>query len=486
MDLPRIISRKYLPLAFLAALVTAFFVAGAMLAGDVAPPDAGTAVVVLTPHWEGITREFNWGFSEWLKRTSGLEAHIEVHDVGGGTRDIVRYVEKSFERTPDGIGVDVLFGGGTAPHSKLAREGLLQKTRLRRRLRRRLGKEIGGIELHDPHGYWYGAALSGFGIVSNKPMVERLGLPAVSDWKDLTNPRLFGWIACGDPASSGSVHMTFETILQAYGFEAGYAIITQIAGNVAAFDEGGNVSSRAVSLGQCAYGLSIDLYAWEKIAELGEDNIGFVLPEKHTVITADPISILKGAPNRELAQKFVEYVLSEDGQKLWYLEPGAEGGPRKHSLRRLPVIPSLYESGLESAVTVNPFTWGGGFRYDPALDRRRAAVMEDLMRATILDVHAELREAWRALIDAGEPPGLVAEFTKAPVTGEELLRLATEVWPDPMLRDRTITDWTRFAREKFRRVRLGARLGTRLGAGEEAERTALTNRRRRWRALGKQ
>jgi hypothetical protein len=249
------------------------------------------------------------------------------------------------------------------------------------------------------------------------------------------------------------MHATFEVILQAYGFEKGYALVTQIAGNVAAFDEGGSASSRAVAFGQCAYGLSIDLYAWELVAALGESRIGFVLPAEHTVITPDPISILKGAPHGKLAQRFVEYVLSEEGQRLWYLEPGAEGGPRKYSLRRLPVRRSLYEAGLESSVTVNPFTWGRGFRYDAALHKKRAGVMEDLMRATILDVHHELRTAWRAVIDAGEPADLVADFSEAPVTGSELLRLAEQVWPDPMLRALTVTGWTRFAREKFRRVR---------------------------------
>ena len=438
-----------------------FVAAGTVLSRDAAPPDAGTAVVVLSPHWEGIMKEFSWGFGEWLKRTEGVEAHVEVLDVGGGTRTILRYIESSFRNSPESIDVDVLFGGGAVAHSGLARHGLLQRARLPRSVRRGLGDEIAGIELHDPRGYWYGAALSGFGIVWNKPMVERLGLPSVSDWMDLTNPRLYGWVSSGDPGSSGSVHATFEVILQAYSFEKGdiekgYAAITQMAGNIAAFDEGGNVSSRAVALGQCAYGLSIDLYAWEQVARLGEDAIGFTMPEKHTVISPDPISILKGAPNRELAEKFVEYVLSEDGQKLWYLEPGAEGGPRKHSLRRLPVRRSLYGSGLETSVTVNPFTWGGGFSYDAALDRKRAAVLEDLVRATILDVHNELREAWRAVIAAGEPPGLVAEFSAPPVTGTELLRLADEAWPDPMKRARIVTDWTRFAREKFRRVREAA------------------------------
>ena len=40
----------------------------------------------------------------------------------------------------------------------------------------------------------------------------------------------------------------------------------------------------------------------------------------------DPIAILEGAPSRELAKEFVNYVLGPDGQKLWFLKRGAKGG----------------------------------------------------------------------------------------------------------------------------------------------------------------
>jgi ABC-type Fe3+ transport system substrate-binding protein len=313
------------------------------------------------------------------------------------------------------------------------------------------------MPLHDARGRWYGAAMSGFGIVWNKRVVERMSLPRVAEWKDLTNPNLYGWVASGDPTSSGSVRAVFEMILQAYGFEEGYATIVQIAGNVSAFDVGGHSSAQSVGLGQSAYGLSIDIYAYEEVASGGPENIGFIMPSRLTVITPDPIAVIRGAPHPELARRFVGYVLSEPGQKLWYVKVGSPGGPERYGLNRLPVLRSLYGSDLPTGVTVNPFTWDAGFDYDEELDNRRRGILGDFLRASVLDCHSELRRAWRAVIDAGEKPSLVRRLGESPVSGEELLELAPTWWADTALRQRNMREWSDFARRKFREVREAAR-----------------------------
>jgi len=448
-----LVDTKLLSVSALGAVVIVFAGAAQIFSSASTPPRRGEPVVILSPHWEGIIKEFSWGFADWIKQVHGLEAHVEHLDVGGGTGTILRYIESEFRAKRDSIGVDVLFGGGDAAFRYLAGKGWLARTELPRHLKAALAADIGGQEIHDPAGYWYGAALSGFGIVWNRRIASRMGLSESREWRDLTNPRLYGWVACGDPSSSGSVRMVFEVILQAYGFDAGYATIAQIAGNVAAFDEGGNSAARNVATGQSACGLTIDFYGREQVAACGEENVGFLLPRRLTVITPDPIAVMKGAPRPALARKFVEYVMSPEGQKLWYLKVGASGGPRRYGLHRLPVLRELYGAGLPTAVEGNPFTWAGGFAFDAALARRRSRILEDLARATILDVHAELRAAWRAVIDAGEPPELVKEFGRPPCTLDELLRLAAEEWPDPSLRASRLAEWSRFAREKFASVR---------------------------------
>ncbi len=198
--------RKVLLAGAIVAFVLAFAVAGAVASRS---SRRGTPVVVLSPHWEGIIKEFSRGFAEWIKEKHGVEAHVDHVNTGAGTTSIVQYIKNSFRATPDGIGVDVIFGGGPAPHASLAREGLLERIKLPAEVRKGLARDIGGMELSDPLGAWHGAALSSFGIVWNKEVFRRLKdlghfLPDIKEWTDLTNPNLFGWVASGDPTSSGS------------------------------------------------------------------------------------------------------------------------------------------------------------------------------------------------------------------------------------------------------------------------------------------
>ena len=438
------------------AFVFVFAVAGGLMSCSLGE---GEPVCVLSPHWEGIMREFSRGFAEWHLETYRTPAHVEQIDVGGGGSKIKKYMESRFKASPKTIGIDVLFGGGVATHARLAEMGLLVPPDIPVYVEAALESEIAGLPLNDPERRWFGAAMSGFGIVRNKRIVERMGLPVVREWADLTNPCLFGWVASGNPSSSGSVHMLFELVLQAYGFEKGYEFICQIAGNVAAFDEGGNAAPRAAGLGQAAYGMCIDMYGREQQSRLGEENVDFTMPESLTVISADPIAVVKGAPHPELANRFLEFVLSEPGQKLWYLKVGAPGGPKRYALNRLPVLRRLYESGAETDVTVDPFTWRGKRDFDEKLSSRRWGVLNGLLQATVLDVHGEVRSAWRATIDAGEAehPELVAEFGRAPVTEKDLLELAKTWTADVGLRQDRMAEWSRFARRKFASVRASAR-----------------------------
>lgn len=285
-----------------------------------------------------------------------------------------------------------------------------------------------------------------------------MSLPRVREWSDLTNPRLFGWVASGDPESSSSVHTLFELVLQAYGFEEGYAAICQLAGNVAAFDQGGNAAPRAVGMGQSAYGMCIDIYGREQQSRLGAENVDFTMPESLTVISADPIAVIKGAPHPELANRFLEFVLSKPGQELWYLKVGAEGGPKRYALNRLPVVRSVYSPGAQTDVTVDPFSWRGKLDFDEGLASRRYGVLNGLLEATVIDVHRELREAWRATVEAGEAehPELVEELCSSPVTEEEMLELAKTWSADVKLRQDCKDEWSDFAREKFYSVRAKA------------------------------
>ena len=141
--------------------------------------------------------------------------------------------------------------------------------------------------------------------------------------------------------------------------------------------------------------------------------MGFATARGETSLDADPIALLRGASHRELAVRFIEFVLSEEGQMLWAFRRGAPGGPTTYALRRLPILPRLYDpvfAPFRSDPDENPYAETGGFAYHAAWTAPLFSAIALVVRTMCLDPDAELGRAWRALVEAGFPPRATARF----------------------------------------------------------------------------
>ena len=410
---------------------------------------AADRLVLMSPHSDEIQNEFEAAFKPFYFQETGRDVSLEWLDIGGGTSAILRYIKSEFRRTPEGIGIDLFFGGGMDPYIDLADMGLLQAYRLPTDLIDRLPKKIGGVPLYDPGYRWFGATLAGFGIVYNRKVLEVLDLPMPSTWADLGNPLLFSWVGSGDPRRSGSVHMAYELILQAYGWERGWEVITTLGANVRNFSAAGSQAPKDVAVGEVAYGLSIDFYAWAQMAQVGQEFVGFTMPDNLTIVNPDGMGILKGAANLEVAQTFVRFVMSDPGQKLWFLKKGVPGGPAMHQLNRFTVLPDLYARFQDqAAVTLNPFEWTSDLLYDSAKGGGRWGVLNDLIGVLVIDTQEALQEAWKRAMKGGVSQDEIRHLSAMPISEAEALALAKQ-WRNPELRSRTLAAWTTFAREKY-------------------------------------
>ena len=282
-------------------------------------------LALISPHWEGIRYEFERAFKARYQRATRRTVELDWMDVGGSS-ETLRYLESEYKNKPAGIGIDIFFGGGFDPYLSLKQAQLLESYALPQALLENIPPQLAGVPLYDPDHTWYGATLAGFGIVYNKVVLGLTKLPFVNAWEDLASPSAFGWVGSSDPRKSGSVHMVYEIILQAYGWEKGWKIITALGANVRSFTNSASQIPKDVAIGEVAYGLAIDFYAWAQVKEAGADKIGFVMPDNLTIITPDGIGILKGAPNREVANAFVRFVMSEAGTKA--LAVGRESSRR--------------------------------------------------------------------------------------------------------------------------------------------------------------
>ena len=405
-------------------------------------------LVIISPHRKSIQREFIPLFVQDYKKRYGKKIRVEWLDQGG-TTDSVRFIKAKFANSEKSAGIDLLWGGGELVFNMMAKDGYLAN--LSTNVRNTIPTEIAGAATVNPSNSWIGTALSTYGIFYNRKLVEVMKLPPPKVWADLARPEYYDHISTADSRRSGSVGAMVEVILHANGWEKGWRILTAIAANTNKFTHSSSDPIKTVVSGNAVASLSIDFYAFSRINKLGADKLAFVIPKKQTVISTDPIAILRGAPNRKEAERFVEFILRADVQQRLFLPKGAENGPIFSYLGRIAVNPESYKN-LKSGDYLNPHKFKSSdlVSLNQELAARAIIVRKDLIGAIHVDIHKKLRKAWKAAVDAGDEK-LLKELATPPVSEKEFMQL-TEKWDDGVFRNKKINAWLDASRVKYRQV----------------------------------
>jgi iron(III) transport system substrate-binding protein len=342
--------------------------------------------------------------------------------------------------------IDVWFGGGDYDFKIAASQGKLVPARVFKEYPEWFKDEIyphyfGGDLMWETDGRWFGVVFSSFGFVYNEDVFKRINYPGTPDrWSDLARPELINELCLADPTKSGSVSKAFEVIVQeqmqrvANDYESkGYKVykadknsagkrlepwvleegwnramqmVQLFAANARNFTDEAGKAVLAVASGNAGFALALDFYARYQMQNIKE-RIGYVwmelvLPKGGTAVSPDCIALFKGAPHKEVAELFIEFVLSPEGQKLWFLEPGTPGGPVKYALRRMPERRDIYtKEVLEHAVDkVNPYVELDFFVYQTEWTGPYSVELRFVIRSAFIDARDELNRAWGAIIAA--------------------------------------------------------------------------------------
>lgn len=229
------------------------------------------------------------------------QSGIKVELVAAGTGELLKRVE-SESSNPLG---DVLWGGGAESLASFAEffEGYASP-------------ELANIDpkYYDANHLWIGESPLPMVIMYNTNLVSEEDAP--TSWKDVLNPVFKGKIAMADPAKSGSAYTILATMLTAYKDENdGWDFIREFYANL---DEKVLSSSsgvyKGVADGEYSIGLTLEKEAI-KYVNSGSP-VKIVYPEEGTSAVPDGVAIIKGAKNLENAQKFVDFVLSQETQDL--------------------------------------------------------------------------------------------------------------------------------------------------------------------------
>jgi iron(III) transport system substrate-binding protein len=422
-------------------------------------PPADEELLVLSPHWEGIKNEFGRAFTAYYLKNTGKQIRLVWLDVGN-TGEIRKFMEarnnEAVTARKKESDADILFGGGMDILPRMAAKNYFEPYVLSAEQAAELPADLNGLELRDKEGRYHAACLSAFGFVYNKLVLKRAVLPAPHEWEDLGLAQFQGWVSCGDPSLSGSVHAAFEVVLQGQGWERGWSTLARMVSNVRAFNEGGSSVPRDVSLGQAAVGPCIDFYANAPIRRQGATHLQLVIPAREAVVTADCIAMLRNPPNPRAARAFMGFVLSEAGQRLWYQPRGTPGGPVVYDLERLPAMPRVYDLGLPTNTVLNPFKSLAAFKYDNKKGGDRWDLLNDLWHAMLIDTHQELWNARQAAISAGRDADLGAVLVRAPFS-EEALRSMPRKRLAPDERNALRNKWSAWARDRYAAIQAAAR-----------------------------
>jgi ABC-type Fe3+ transport system substrate-binding protein len=287
--------------------------------------------------------------------------------------------------------VDIFWGGESALFEKLAEQKLLQKVEISKEAWESIPASIGKpkpIPLKDRDGYWVGTTLEPYGIVYNPKRLQRLGVAPLKDWDDLLNPKLKGEVAQCAPTRSSSSNATYEVILSLQGEEPGWSWLRKLAANTGHFTARSRDVPTVVAKGEFAVGFAVPSYmAFEE--KLAGFDLKFVAP-KNAFVTPEPMAILAGARNPKAARAFIEFLLTERGQRV-FMERGL-----------FPLTPKYKVQGPPGSTAELAVQFTGGMRsyfdgevanvYDETVAAKRSEALKTRFRSDIDARWVELKK----------------------------------------------------------------------------------------------
>ncbi len=411
---------------------------------------------IMTPHNQDIRYVFERAFADWHRQRFGQAVALTYLSPGSGTNDIVRYLRDVYGRYRDDqgqllpeaqvdVGIDIIWGGGDYTFERDFKPFLKPLSLPRELLAAAFPRpDLAGVALLDPAAQggaaprWVGVVLSSFGLIYAPEFYERLQLPPPESWADLARPELSGLLALADPTRSGSAAVAYMMVLQrsmataeqgwlaehpelggearpeheqlpsyqqalARGWKEGMRILLLMAANARYFGDSGSRPCVDVGDAEAAAGVAIDFYARVFQEQVGKQRITYHAPRGATAITPDPIGVLYGTRGQreQLANRFVEFLLSPEGQRLWNVDGGhSPYVPR--SLRRMPIRRDVYADRSGWADDEDPFEAAQGFNLRQRW-MRQVGRLVPIWAAAWIDGKPDLNRAYAAVLAVPDP-----------------------------------------------------------------------------------
>ena len=202
------------------------------------------------------------------------------------------------ERESGQILADVLWTSEVPDFYQLQAQGILQPY---------VPKEIKALvnPLPDYDGSFTAVRLGTLGVAYNTRLIKT----APKTWADVQGSAFKGAYGIANPALSGTAYMSVSLLVKQFGW--GY--IEALRANGAKMGKGSGQVVDDTASGDLLGSLAVDYITLDKVDKGA--TLALVFPPEMLVIPS-PITIFKGSPNAEAAKKFVDFVLSKEGQTI--------------------------------------------------------------------------------------------------------------------------------------------------------------------------
>ncbi|MEO7997354.1 MAG: extracellular solute-binding protein [Gemmatimonadaceae bacterium] len=271
-----------------------------MFAGACGGDKKSTILTVYSPHGKELLEHYAQGFE---KANPG----VDVQWLDMGSQDVLDRLRGEKENPQ----ADVWFGAPTEIFERAAKEGLLEKYEP-------TWKTAIAPAAQDENGLWYGTYLTPEVIAYNSEKVDSASAPR--DWNDVLDPKWKGHVVIRDPIASGTMRAIFGALLQRSievtgKTDSAWSFLRQLDANTKEYTINPALLYEKLKRGDGW----ITLYNMPDIATLEQRTgapVKYIVPSSGTPLLVDAIAVVKGTKHQELAQKYIEYVMTIESLKF--------------------------------------------------------------------------------------------------------------------------------------------------------------------------
>lgn len=171
------------------------------------------------------------------------------------------------------------------------------------------GAKLGGFDpgSYDPDKYYFGSKLITTGIAYNSAAEQK-----PQHWSDLATAEYKGMTVMPSPLYSGAAAFLLSGFVE--NPDIGWKFFEALKENETVSVRGNGAVLKSIASGEKPYGILVDFMALN--AKAKGSPIEFVFPEEGVPAVTEPVAIMSSSKNPDDAKKFIDFILSDDGQKL--------------------------------------------------------------------------------------------------------------------------------------------------------------------------